>query len=338
MAANGGNSAPVGFFRRWILAYDCCRVPAEGIHVTAVREATASPALSPGLRRRLVRHDDAARFGAILVDLPYFHQYATEVVRYLAGLPSQPSKWGGALHDGGAVELLLALLDIARRERDDELAAISLGVASHCAIDRALHPLINALAREHRHGPTHDTAHREVEKFQSICFHEVYLGGDRMGTPGITGHLRIALMAQLDDRRSSLIREAWRTALGEAPSHDELLGFRRGYRAHCRLLGTPLGKRLAPAAAKDVARPKYLTGAWGTFERSLEDAIATSVTVLEAAGAVLEAPTSDVPAARAHLASLLPRGTIDPQGEEVSLVRPYQITLRFGERRLAPRA
>jgi hypothetical protein len=303
-------------------------VPAEGIHVTAVREATASSALDPALRRRLVRHDDAARFGAILVDLPYFHQYASEVVRYLAKLPSQPSRWGAVLHDGGAVELLLALLDVARREHDDELAAIALGVASHCSIDRALHPLINALARHHREGANHDAAHREVEKFQSICFHEAYLGSDRMGTPGITGHLRISLMAQLDDRRASLIREAWRIALGEAPTHDEMLGFRRGYRAHCRLLGTPLGKRVAPPAAKEAARPKYLHGEWGTFERSLEDAIAASVTVLNGVGAVLEASTADVHAARAHLASLLPRGTIDPQGVEVSLDRLYQVTLR----------
>ena len=57
-------------------------MPAEGIHVTAVREATAAPGLAPELRRRLIRHDDAARFGAILVDLPYFHQFALEVMRY----------------------------------------------------------------------------------------------------------------------------------------------------------------------------------------------------------------------------------------------------------------
>lgn len=303
-------------------------MPAEGIHLTAIREATAAARLTPALRKRLVRHDDAAKFGAILVDLPYFHQFALEVLRYVAGIPAQPSRWGAELHDGGAVELLFALLDIARRERDDELAAIALGLASHCAIDRALHPLINALARLHREGANHDAAHREVEKFQSICFHEVYLGGDRMGTPGITAHLRIRAMSALDDRRISLIREAWRIALGEAPSYDELLGFRRGYRAHCRLLGSPLGKRLAPPAAKERARPMYLRGAWGTFEGALDDAIAASVDVLDAAGAVLDATTHDVPAARAHLASLLPRGTIDPQGAEIELRDRFSVSLR----------
>jgi hypothetical protein len=81
----------------------------------------------------------------------------------------------------------------------------------------------------------------------------------------------------------------------------------------------------------------YLRGGWGTFERSLEEAIGASVDVLNAAGAVLDASTSDVPNARSQLASLLPRGTIDPQGAEVNLDARYQVTLKFGERRQLPR-
>jgi len=304
-------------------------MPAEGIHLTALREATAAPALDPAVRRRLVRDDDAARFGAILVDLPYFHHFASEVVRYVTGLPAKPSPWGATLHDGGAVELLSALLDVARRERDDTLAAIALGVASHCAIDRALHPLINALALRHRAGANHDASHREVEKFQSICFHEQYLGRDAMGTPSITGYLMIRLVSHLDDRRCSFVREAWRTSLGGAPTASELGGYRRGYRAHTRLLGTPLGKRVAPPAAKEAARPLYLEGEWGAFGSLLEQAIAASIGVLEAASTVLDATTADVHAARAALASRLPRGTIDPAGHEVDLAVPFRVSLRL---------
>jgi hypothetical protein len=303
-------------------------MPAEGIHLTALREATAAPALGASVRRRLVRHDDAARFGALLVDLPYFHRFPEEVARYVLGIPARPSPWGALLHEGGAVLLLGALLDVARRERDDLLAAIALGVASHCAIDRALHGLVNALARTHREGANHDASHREVEKFQSICFHERYLGRDTMGTSAITGYLMIRLVSHLDDERCSLIREAWRTALGSAPSAAELGAMRRGYRAHTRLLGTPLGKRVAPPAAKEAARPRYLEGAWGSFEAVLEAAIESSLAVLEAAEVVLDASTTDVHAARAHLASTLPRGTIDPQGTDVDLAVPYRFDLR----------
>jgi hypothetical protein len=311
-------------------------MPAEGIHLTALREAMASPALDAPVRRLLVRRDDAARFGSIVPDLPYFHRYAIEVVRYVTGLPAQPSRWGAAIHGGGAVALLGSLLELARRERkhererDSVLGAIALGVASHCAMDRALHPLINALARLHRVGKNHDASHREVEKFQSICFHEQYLGRDTMGTPGISTYLTIHVMEQwrAGDRPGQLLREAWAGALGDALGARELAGFVRGYRQHARLLGTPLGKRVAPPAAKDEARPKYLRGAWGTFEALLEDAIAESVAVVNAAGAVLEAGDRDVHAARAALAALLPIGTIDPQGDALDLARPVAISLR----------
>lgn len=300
-------------------------MPAEGIHLTALREAMASPALATPVRQRLARHEDAAKFGAVVPDLAYFRRYALEVIRYLARVPARPSRWGAVIHDGGAIALLGSVLRIARRERDDELAAIALGLASHCAIDRALHPLVNALARANPVGGNHDASHREVEKFQSVCFHEHYLGRDTMGTPAITAYLTIQLANRFDERLDRLLREAWADALGSAPSRRELSDFVRGYRAHAWLLGTRLGKRVAPPAAKDEARPRYLHGPWGTFESLLEAAVAGSIGVLDAAGAVLEAGIADVDDACAALAIRLPAGTIDPQGDHLDLARPVRI-------------
>ena len=313
------------FFRQ---VSDARRIPAEGIHLTALREAMASPALSPAARRRLVRNDDAARLGAIFVDLPYFHRFTNEVLRYLMGLPAKPSMWGQTLHDGGAIDLLGGLIDVARRERDETLGAIALGVASHCAIDRALHPLINALARKHVAGKNHDASHREVEKFQSICFHELYMGRDMMGTPEITSYLAIRLAEGLPDRLAMLALEAWRRALGTAPEAAELVGYVRGYCTHTKLLGSPLGKRLAPLAAKAAARPRYIEGTWGAFSTLLERAVAASLPVLDATADVLDADATDVHRARAQLASRLPRGTIDPAGQDVDLARPFMVSLR----------
>lgn len=297
-------------------------MPAEGIHLTALREAMAAPVMAAPVRRRLVRRDDAARLGALVPDLAYFDRYTAEVFRYVSGLPARPSPWGAAIHDGGAIALLHSLLDIARRERDDDLAAIALGLASHCAIDRALHPLINALARAFPAGRSHDASHREVEKFQSICFHEQYLGRDTMGTPAITGYLTIQLAGRLDARLAGLLCEAWTGALGTAPTPRRLAGFARGYRSHAWLLGTPLGKRIAPPAAKEAARPRYLHGPWGSFESLLGAAIAASIPVIEAAGAVLDAIAADLDRAHRELDALLPAGTIDPQGDELDLARP----------------
>lgn len=288
----------------------------------------AAPALGGSLRRRLIQRDDAARFGALLPDLPYFHRYAIEVIRYVAGRPAQPSPRGAALHEGGAVALLTSLLAIARRDRDDQLAAVALGLASHCAIDRALHPLVNALARAHPVGRNHDAAHREVEKFQSICFHEHYLGRDVMGTPAIARYLTIHLAAGLDPQLDRQLREAWRDGLGSAPSQRELAGFVRGYRIHAAVLGSPLGKRVAPPAAKEAGRARYLSGRWGSFEPLLAAAVTASIGVLEAASAVLDAGASELERAHQALAARLPSGTIDPQGEDLDLDRPVQIALR----------
>ena len=303
-------------------------MPAEGIHLTALREALMSPALDASVRRRVLRRDDAARLGALLVDLPYFHRFAGEVVRYVLGVPARPSPWGAALHEGAAIDLLTAVLRVARHSSDETFGAIALGLASHLAMDRALHPLINALARKNPVGRDHGSAHREVEKFQSICFHERYFGRDLMGTPAIQHYLHIHLVSALDDEALARpLREAFEAATGRPMSGRELIGFGRGYRQHTRLLGSAIGKRIAPEAEKERARPIYLSGAWGDFASHLADAVAASVPVINAAGAVLDAAVADEDAAFAALARVLPPGTIDGAGDDVSLEVPFRVAM-----------
>jgi hypothetical protein len=303
-------------------------VPAEGIHLTALREALMLPTLDAPVRRRILRREDGARLGALLVDLPYFHRFAGEVVRYLLGVPARPSPWGADLHEGAAIALLSAVLREARARTDETLGAVALGLASHLAMDRALHPLINALARRNPVGRDHGSAHREVEKFQSICFHERYFGRDLMGTPTIEHYLTVHLAPRLDDDGLARpIRSAFEAATGRALGGRELAGFGRGYRAHTRLLGSPIGRRIAPEAEKERARPIYLHGAWGDFASHLADAVASSVAVINAAGAVLDATTGDEDAAFAALARVLPPGTIDGAGDDVTLDRPFRVAL-----------
>jgi hypothetical protein len=303
-------------------------VPAEGIHLTALREALALPQLDTPVRRRILRREDGARLGALLVDLPYFHRFVGEVVRYVLHIPPRPSPWGAIFHEGGAIDLLGAVLRVARRGGDDTIGAMALGLASHLAMDRALHPLINALARRHPRSPDHGASHREVEKFQSICFHERYFGRDLMGTPPIEHYLLIHLAPRLHDPSLSRpILDAYQDAFGKAPPAAELAGYGRGYRSHTRLLGSPVGKRIAPEAAKEEARPLFLHGGWGAFERALADAVAASTAVINAAGAVLDASPADEQAAFAALDRVLPAGTIDPDGLEVDLDSPFQVAL-----------
>lgn len=300
-------------------------MPAEGVHLTALREAAALAA--PPLRRALVRWDDAGRLGAVLLDLAYFDRYAEEVARYALRLPPRASRWGDAIHTQRAVEILLALLGEARRSRSARVAAIALGVASHVAIDRQLHPLINALARAHGERADPGAAHREVEKFQSILFHERYFGEDRMGSPGIVRLVQVpARELVADDEVGPALVAAFGAlaADGRPPTQADLAGLARGYEQHATLLGTPLGKTLARPADKARAVPRYLEGSWGRFEALLEAAVTRSVEALERAWACFEAASPpERERADAALLALLPPGTIDPDGAEVDLAAPF---------------
>jgi hypothetical protein len=284
-----------------------------------------SQRLDPAVKRRRGQLEDATRLGALLVDLPYFHGFRREVVRYMVGLPPKASPWGDRLHQGGAVTLMNALLRLARDTADETIGAVALGLASHAAIDRALHPLINALARRYPVGKSHDASHREAEKFQSICFHETYLGRDLMGTAALTRYLAIEQLQ--DSRLAGNILDAFRGAFAAAPNAADFSGFGRGYGFHIKLLGSPLGRRVAPGPAKEAARPRYLSGRWGVFSSLLEESIGASIAVINAAGNVLEATDRDASAAFEALARVLPPGSIDPDGIDVNLDVPYAITL-----------
>jgi hypothetical protein len=232
------------------------------------------------------------------------------------------------LHEEGPIALLVALL--RRGRRDPEAAAIGLGLASHCSIDRALHPLINALAtaRMTVDPADHGTLHREVEKYQSVCFHEDYAGHDAMGTPAIGRYIDAALAPVLGTHRiGRLLVEALEEAFGSAPSQALLGRWGRGYGSYVRLLASPLGKRLAPPSAKAWGRPTYMRGAWGDFGEHLQAAIDASLPVIEAADGVLECADHEVARSVSTLLERLPFGTIDDLGARVDLARPYTFVL-----------
>jgi hypothetical protein len=302
-------------------------MPAEGVHLTALDDALALERCAPAVRRLCARERDAARLGAVLIDLPYFERLPAQVALYVFGLAPRPSPWGERLHAEGPVGAIEALLLEARPSRDDGMAALALGLASHASLDRDLHPLVNALARAHaRPGRTHLQAHMEVEKFHSVILHAERLGGDRMGTPEVVRFLAIEAAPRLEGHRFAA---AWSRALatqfGSGPSPGAIASWGRDFDRYARLLGTPLGGRLAPAREQERARPLCFEGPWGRFPDLLDAAVRRSLPILEAALEVYDATGPDIDAARARLRALLPPGTIDGPGLEVDLARPFAL-------------
>ncbi|HEY2410063.1 MAG TPA: hypothetical protein VGI10_28865 [Polyangiaceae bacterium] len=299
-------------------------MPEQTIHLTALREATNSAQLDPSARECAIRHEHATRFGALLVDLPYFQGFAGELVRHLLGLPPRQSTWGQRLHDGGAILLLRSLVEVARQTRDPAVAAATLGLASHAAIDRSIHPLVNALAKRYPISGDHETSHREAEKLHSICFHEVYFGRDVLGTREVATHFGVQ-SASAEVLRA--VCQAFEQTFGDGPSTADLISFQRGYSLHVALLSSFPGRQLAPRKARELARTRYMRGSWGTFASALESAVASSVRVINAVWAAIEAPSGDRDAALALVAQVLPLGSIDPDGGDAELDAPYVASL-----------
>src|SRR5262249_12246285 len=128
----------------------------------------------------------AARLGAVFVDLPYFDRFAWAVLRYALHLPPQASRFGDLFHHRAPIALGRAFGEAAvclsqQRETADSgalLFALAVGYISHAAVDTSMHPMVNRVAKERAAAQRDDPnrQHQEVEKFQSILFHERRFG------------------------------------------------------------------------------------------------------------------------------------------------------------------
>jgi hypothetical protein len=286
-------------------------VPAEGIHLSALADTRAG---ADGAIERLLRvHERAARLGAVLVDLPYFERFPVELLRYVAKRPPQPSRWGDILHRSKPARVGLELLRAARAARRDDWLGLALGYLSHAAVDRAIHPLVNRLARARAAalGSTEAQQHREVEKFQSVLFHERRLGRDLMGTPHLTRYIAVD-GALLDGALGAALASALRAATGEAPPPGAWAAWAAGYAQYVGVLGSPLGRLPAPPSAKERERPALYDAV--AFDGEYARAMARSRRDVTTGYALLEAGRLDGD----EYFAAIPEGSIDGDAQPPS--------------------
>lgn len=290
---------------------------AEAVHLSALADGLALPGLPGGLRALLsmggeTRGLELARLGAVFVDLPYFDRFPLKAALYAVGRTQPPSAWGDAFHQERPVAVGTAMLAEARalreagdRLRADRLDALALGYFSHLAVDYATHGLINQMAeaRAKRRGAA-SAHHHEIEKYQSVLFHEQRNGFDFMGTPLLPRYVRVEHELLVGDvpLTAALLRAIDR-ALGKAPTAAELARFLRGYRQYGWILGSPAGKRLAPAAGKERERPRVFATPGFHYLDLFTTAVRRVGRYLEAAWAVREGAPLDPVA--------VPEGSID---------------------------
>jgi hypothetical protein len=268
------------------------RVPVEAIHLSAFLDSlTASRAqrvLATATSREL------GRLGALLIDFPYFDRFPLGVMRHLLKRPLAVSEWGSALHHGRPVLVAKSMLERARalsdqpasREQGARVLALALGFVSHLAVDAALHPLVNRLARARatRLADSPLRQHSEVEKFHSILFHEARFGFDIMGRPALRAHIAVPAHAiHRDPALSAAFRAGLEHALGRAPAPALLRRWAAGYSQYVWLVSSVAGKTLMSERTKREVRPEVYEGSWGTFPDAYAEAVERSRIALDRA-------------------------------------------------------
>lgn len=240
-------------------------MPAEAIHLTALDDTLV--ALPASLRTQLVRPDalPAIRLGAMFVDLPYFEAITVTLLSHALGLTPRPQPWGDVFHQRRPIalgvqlgEAGVALQRQGERAAGDFLRALALGYMSHAAVDTALHPLVNRLAAERAHalGDHPLRQHREVEKYQSVLFHEERHSCDYLGRAPLRDFIALeSAPLWTAGPVADAVQGALRECLGEAPSGDLFRRWGRGYSRFVAVLGGVLGRRAVSAAEKERERP-----------------------------------------------------------------------------------
>lgn len=304
-------------------------MPAEAIHLTALWDTLVC---APGHVRRWVGAPGgarwrAARAGAVLVDLPYFDRFAWALVRYVLERPQAPSRWGDVLHQRAPIRVGVALgeagVRLSRRSESAEAGAYLIGLCvgylSHAALDTALHPLVNRLARRRARAlrDVESRQHNEVEKYQSILYHQERNGFDFMGTRVLREHAGVDHGPVVEP---GLVRDVvlgvMDEVLGDSPGLEELSGWARGYGQYVAVISGPLGTRIAPAADRERARAEVYERV--DFAGRFGAAVVRSRRWVEVMSAYLADGVFDE-GAKARLAAEIPEQTLDPGPEPEEL-------------------
>lgn len=243
-------------------------MPAPQLHLTFGELCQHHTGLPAPLRRACAAEPAYTRLGAIFHDLPYYYApMVFEAVRYGLGAPALDEPWGYRMHSVHPERLVASFLRALCLEPElttDEKLALGVGLLSHCALDLALHPLVNYCARRdtERLGGHESTHHRMTEKYHALFFHFERFGVDPIGTPGFAEKTRVtkrggALRAQVEAPVLRVMTSAYRNAYGGAPTQARWAGWVRNFRQFGLLCSMPIAQKNSLRTRTDEYRARY---------------------------------------------------------------------------------
>ena len=243
-------------------------MPAPQLHLTFGDMVQHNAGVPSEMRKACAAEPAYARFGSIFHDLPYYYApMVFEAVRYGLGAPALDEPWGYRVHSVRPDRLVASFLRVVHSApvltMQERLALIG-GLLSHCAIDLAMHPLVNYCARRDvaRFGGHESTHHRLTEKYQALFIHLWRFGDDAIGTPSFAERARItkrgtALTARIEPSLVYVSLNAYRGAYGSAPQALQFCRWVRNFRQFGLLLSTPWVAKNSLRCRTDALRERY---------------------------------------------------------------------------------
>jgi hypothetical protein len=236
-------------------------MPAPQLHLSFALSIPSNAGVPRAIRRAVAAEPVYARLGAIVHDLPYYGNMLLEAVRY--GLESQPldAPWSYRMHSVEPARFIASFVRacaVTPGFTPDERLALVGGIASHCALDLTLHPLVNYCARRDlkQLGGHEAFHHRLAEKYHALFFHLERLGWDPIGSTEMRRWTRVVkhgslLHARVEAPLISLIQSAYRGAYGGTPSAATWSGWVRSFAHFGLMVSGPLAARNSLRVRKD---------------------------------------------------------------------------------------
>jgi hypothetical protein len=243
-------------------------MPAPQLHLTFGETLAREPGLADPLRAACRAEPRYTRLGAIFHDLPYYGNMVLMAIRYGLRLPAEESYWGTKIHEDRPDEFLARFVGTARTidnalTRNERLAIVA-GICSHVALDLALHPLVNYIARrdQREEGGAESHHHRLAEKFHALFYHLDSRGRDLIGSAEMHEKTLVA-------RRSSLVWLAverplvdlavtsYRAMWNDSPSRRQWMGWVRSFAHFGRMVGHRWAHKNSLRLRTDANREHY---------------------------------------------------------------------------------
>jgi hypothetical protein len=263
-------------------------MPAFLTYLTAVERLSAHVHSLPQEFTRSLGEDlEYARFGAALVELPWFGDWRSGLTAWLGR--GAPPAFSRLMRERAPVALGLKAAELVSNGAlvgTEAGLAFVAGYFTQVCVSRALEPVMQSLLMTHvRHGESLLNSRHRIEWVQSLALMQDLHGSAMVGTSAIRTKMQIrkASAAKGVGRGLyELMRVSCLEAIGEAPLKSHVDAWARGMYLFAAALSSPLGGLKARGGGHASQRELYRgpgVDVFATLDRGL-DATRDVLTVL----------------------------------------------------------